>query len=503
MLFNSLDFIFLFLPISIFVYFICAKIANDGIAKSFLVVASFYFYSYWNLPYVALLFASISINYLLSILILKLGNQGKKKRVLILAIGLNLCLIGYYKYCDFFIYNINSISGTSIIFQNILLPLGISFFTFQQIAYQVDIFKGKTAETCLLNYILFVSFFPQLIAGPIVHHKEMMPQFKKPIDWNPQRLFQGLTFFILGLFKKVIIADNIAIYANIVFDGYSTDISFSIVETWVGIFAYCFQIYFDFSGYTDMAIGLALIFGIYLPLNFNSPYKALSIIDFWRRWHMTLSRFLRNYLYIPIGGNKGGEWMRLRNLLITMLIGGLWHGAYWNYIIWGGVHGLAISINHTFRKFNRFPENFFFRNLSYGLTFLTVSYAWVFFRASNMDVAFNMTKACFGLNGIDLPRFFSFIISPEILFDFIRLNGAFTSPDLNFHSIFYLFVLYLIVKFLPTSSQLMKWSKECLLRQSSLREIGIIWAYCMGLLFFISIKPLFDNGGSDFLYFNF
>ena len=503
MLFNSLEFIFVFLPVTVFCYFFSAKIGNDRVAKFSLVSASFFFYSFWNLPYIALLVLSISTNYLLSLLILNLSNTTKKKQVLILAIALNLTLIGYYKYCDFFLQNINAISGTSLSFQNILLPLGISFFTFQQIAYQVDIFKGKTSGDCFLNYILFVSFFPQLIAGPIVHHKEMMPQFKKVICWNPHRLFQGLTFFTLGLFKKIIIADNIAIYANTVFDGYAAQSSFSIIETWVGIFAYCFQIYFDFSGYTDMAIGLALIFGIFLPLNFNSPYKACSIIDFWRRWHMTLSRFLRDYLYIPIGGNRKGESARHRNLLITMLIGGLWHGASWNFIIWGGIHGLALSINHIFRKFVCLPNNFLFRNLAFGVTFLTVSYAWVFFRASNIDVALNMTKVCLGMNGIDLPRFFSFFLGSNPGLDFIRLNGAFTSPFLNYHSVAYLFGLFLIIKLFPTTSQWMKWSNNSFSKDTTLRKVGITWAYCMGLIFFISIKPLFDSSTSEFLYFNF
>ncbi len=503
MLFNSLEFIFVFLPVTVCCYFFSAKILNDRVAKFSLISASFFFYSFWNPPYIALLGLSISINYLLSLLVLKLSNSTRKKQVLILAITLNLTLIGYYKYCDFFIQNINAISGTSLSFQNILLPLGISFFTFQQIAYQVDIFKGKTNGDCFLNYILFVSFFPQLIAGPIVHHKEMMPQFKKVISWNPHRFFQGLTFFTLGLFKKIIIADNIAIFANTVFDGYAAQNNFSIIETWVGIFAYCFQIYFDFSGYTDMAIGLALIFGIFLPLNFNSPYKAYSIIDFWRRWHMTLSRFLRDYLYIPIGGNRKGESARHRNLLITMLIGGLWHGASWNFIIWGGIHGLALSINHIFRKFVYLPNNFFYRNLAFGVTFLTVSYAWVFFRASNIDVALNMTKVCLGINGIDLPRFFSFFLGSDPGVDFIRVNGAFTSPFLNYHSVAYLFGLFLIIKFFPTTSQWMNWSNISFSKDTTLRKVGITWAYCMGLIFFISIKPLFDSSTSEFLYFNF
>ena len=252
-----------------------------------------------------------------------------------------------------------------------------------------------------------------------------------------------------------------------------------------------------------MAIGLALIFGIFLPLNFNSPYKACSIIDFWRRWHMTLSRFLRDYLYIPIGGNRKGESARHRNLLITMLIGGLWHGASWNFIIWGGIHGLALSINHIFRKFVCLPNNFFYRNLAFGVTFLTVSYAWVFFRASNIDVALNMTKVCLGMNGIDLPRFFSLFLGSDHGLDFIRVNGAFTSRFLNYHSVAYLFGLFLIIKFLPTTSQWMKWSINSFSKDTSLRKVGITWAYCMGLIFFISIKPLFDSSTSNFLYFNF
>ena len=269
-----------------------------------------------------------------------------KKSILIFGIVANLSLLGYFKYADFFIENFNIVAQTNINLFNLLLPLAISFFTFQQIAYLVDSYRQETKEYDFLNYALFVTFFPQLIAGPIVHHSEMMPQFAN--KWNAVKKYKnialGLFIFSIGLFKKVVIADTFAVWASA---GFDTATTLNLFEAWATSLSYTFQLYFDFSGYTDMAIGIALLFNIKLPINFNSPYKARNIQDFWRRWHITLSRFLRDYVYIPLGGNKISSFRTYSNLLATFVIGGLWHGAGWTFIFWGFLHGMALVIHRA------------------------------------------------------------------------------------------------------------------------------------------------------------
>jgi D-alanyl-lipoteichoic acid acyltransferase DltB (MBOAT superfamily) len=289
-----------------------------------------------------------------------------------------------------------------------ILPVGISFYTFQQIAFIVDCYKYRDANYKLNEYALFVTFFPQLIAGPIVHHKEIMPQIENSIKnrKDPAITSLGFLFFTVGLFKKVIIADNFALIGNPIFDSIPAN-GLDTITAWVGALAYTFQLYFDFSAYSEMAIGLGLIFGLKLPLNFNSPYKATSIIDFWRRWHITLSTFLRDYLYIALGGNRKGEFRRYINLMLTMLIGGLWHGAGWGFIIWGGLHGSYLLINHAFNKFlPTLPIN---KYVGVLITFICVVFAWVYFRAENLEDAntfiyamLGMTSASFSGSGYTL-----------------------------------------------------------------------------------------------------
>jgi D-alanyl-lipoteichoic acid acyltransferase DltB (MBOAT superfamily) len=298
MLFNSYIFIFLFLPVTLFGFFYIGVRGNYYFALAWLVGTSLFFYGWWNPAYIFLIVSSVIFNYFLGSL---LNNPLLKTRKIILIFGIfiNLFLLGYFKYYNFFILNINNIFSSSLPIETIILPLAISFFTFQQITYLVDAYKGRTSEYDFLHYCLFVTFFPQLIAGPIVHHKEMLPQFTKKIinQLNYENLAVGLTIFVFGLFKKVVIADGIAGYATPVFSAAEAGITLTFFDAWGGALAYTFQLYFDFSGYSDMAIGLARMFGIRLPLNFNSPYKANNIIEFWRRWHMTLSRFLREYLF--------------------------------------------------------------------------------------------------------------------------------------------------------------------------------------------------------------
>ena len=330
----------------------------------------------------------------------KISKSLSPKVLLIFGIAFNLGLLGYFKYTDFFIENLNFF-GASISPLNLALPLAISFFTFQQIAYLVDSYKKNTKEYDFLTYALFVCFFPQLIAGPIVHHAEMMPQFARLKNRliNYKNIALGLFIFSIGLFKKIVIADSFAIWAT---QGFDKMPSLDILSAWLTSFAYTFQLYFDFSGYCDMAIGAALLFNIRLPINFNSPYKSLDIRDFWRRWHITLGRFLRDYIYIPLGGSKassskfGGLTRTCVNLFITFLIGGIWHGAGWGFVIWGVLHGIALVIHRIWAEFFKIKLP---KILAWFITFNFVNIAWVFFRASSLNDAFKVLGAMFGLGG--------------------------------------------------------------------------------------------------------
>jgi len=320
-----------------------------------------------------------------------------KKSLLVFGIVANLTLLGYFKYSDFFIENFNLVFSSDAQLLHLALPLAISFFTFQQISYLVDSYKEETKEYDFLNYALFVTFFPQLIAGPIVHHKEMMPQFAKTKNKirNHRNIAIGLFIFSIGLFKKVVIADTFAVWAT---DGFDVATTLNLVEAWTTSLSYTFQLYFDFSGYTDMAIGAALLFNIKLPINFNSPYKATSIQEFWRRWHMTLSRFLKEYIYIPLGGNRKGEFRTYNNLLATFIIGGIWHGAGWTFVFWGFLHGIALVINRAWSKLGFRLWSWF----AWLLTFNFVNIAWVFFRAKEWDDAVRVLTAMFNFSHLNL-----------------------------------------------------------------------------------------------------
>ena len=406
MLFNSYEFIFIFLPITFFVYFYLNQKKLTELSKVFLVFSSLFFYSWWNITYLPILIASMTFNYAFGRSLHKSvtnnNNSFAKKSILIIGITLNLFLLGYFKYANFFIENINIAFNFKAEPTNLLLPLAISFFTFQQIAYLVDSYKKETNEYSFLNYALFVSFFPQLIAGPIVHHKEMMPQFMNVSNKvkNYRNIAMGLFIFSIGLFKKVVIADTFAVWATQGFDVAST---LNLFEAWATSLSYTFQLYFDFSGYTDMAIGLALLFNIRLPINFNSPYKATNIQDFWRRWHITLSRFLRDYVYIPLGGNKKGDCRTYTNLMATFLLGGLWHGAGWTFVFWGFLHGLAVMVQRLWSKFGVKLWTW----LAWLITFNFVNIAWIFFRAKEWEDAVKVLGSMFSLDNIFIKKKFS------------------------------------------------------------------------------------------------
>jgi D-alanyl-lipoteichoic acid acyltransferase DltB (MBOAT superfamily) len=410
-LFNSYAFIFGFLPVTLIGFFWLARFSH-AFAAGWLALASLFFYGYWNPAYIGLLLGSIACNYAFGLWIARAGVQhkeGRKKQLLVAAIVANLALLAYYKYANFFIGSVNGVAGTPWSLGEIILPLGISFFTFTQIAFLVDTYQGKVKEYNFVHYTLFVTYFPHLIAGPVLHHKEMMPQFAHAATYrfSHENMAIGLTIFFIGLFKKVILADGISEYADKIFDAPG---ELTFVEAWGGALAYALQLYFDFSGYSDMAIGLSRMFGVVLPLNFHSPYKAVNIIEFWRRWHMTLSRFLRDYLYIPLGGNRKGKVRRYFNLFVTMLLGGLWHGAGWTFVIWGALHGVYLMINHAWHALRRAvgqdpnqPLSWPMHLLSGLLTFLAVVVAWVVFRAENISQAVALLKSMAGLNGIALP----------------------------------------------------------------------------------------------------
>lgn len=386
MIFSSPEFILLFLPIAFFGYFFLNRTRLVLAGKAWLVAVSLFFYAYWNVAYLPLLLVSILFNFAVGT---GLAPNPASRRlrysrrfVLIISVAANLILLGYFKYANFLIDNINSAFHAGYVLPRILLPLGISFFTFTQIAYLVDSYQGKAKEYDFLNYALFVTFFPHLIAGPILHHREMMTQFESrwTLAVRYRHIVLGLFIFSIGLFKKVNIADTFAIWANVGFDGGMTLDFFS---AWATSLAYTFQLYFDFSGYCDMAIGASLLFNIWLPINFNSPYKALDIQDFWRRWHMTLSRYLRDYLYIPLGGNRCSTVRVYFNLMATFVLGGLWHGASWMFVIWGALHGAALVVHRAWAGLGlRLPKT-----VAWLLTFSFVNITWVFFRAKTLDDA--------------------------------------------------------------------------------------------------------------------
>src|SRR6202158_5931132 len=387
MLFNSYAFIFLFLPIALVGYFVMGRLGNLA-PVIWLALASLVFYSVSNWQFVPLLLASVAFNYVIGLLLIsKRLRPGLRVAVLTVGVTGDLLVLGTFKYAGFLAANLNAVFSTGLTL-DILLPVGISFYTFTQIAFLVDAYRGNVARYALPHYALFVTYFPHLIAGPILHHKDMIPQFERAESKRPDAhlILCGLIIFAIGLFKKTCLADGIQPFVALAF-GPATP---SFAQAWIGALAYTFQLYFDFSGYSDMAIGISLMFGVFLPLNFNSPYKATNIVDFWRRWHMTLSQFLRDYLYIPLGGNRRGPALRYVNLMITMALGGLWHGAAWTFVIWGVLHGLYLCVNHAWNNYGPAipPRLAPSANLvALVLTFLSVVVAWVFFRADSLSTA--------------------------------------------------------------------------------------------------------------------
>lgn len=458
MLFNSYLFLFIFLPITYFSFRFFSYTHSKKAALISIVIFSMLFYMYWNPPYIFLLLLSVLYNFFLG----KQINKNIKYRKLVFYTGIvaNLLLLFYFKYANFFINNINAIFNNHIFsnFNNIIFPLGISFWTFQQISYLMDIYKRvHKAEQTLLYYIAYIFFFPHLIAGPIVRHEILISQLKKDsiFRFSYKNIIIGLCFLSIGLFKKVVIADQLSPWVNNIFD--TGKENFSFAEAWVGALSYTLQIYFDFSGYSDMAIGIAKLFNIDFPINFYSPYKSYSIIEFWRRWHITLSSFLRDYLYIPLGG----KFCKYRNLCLTMLIGGLWHGAGWTFVIWGGTHGVLLSINHYYKKINNKLGFVIPDNVAWLMTFLSVIFCWVFFRAHDISQAANIIYSMLNFSDImsviHQKRYLSVCLLLVILcrllpetFEFIKLKKNKKSKLKIYLSILMMLISIIMINSVPT-----------------------------------------------------
>ncbi len=493
MLFNSYVYALFFLPTVAALFFLLGRY-NATAAAASLVLASLLFYSYWDPRYLVLLISSALFNYGAGIAI---GHSRFGRRRWFFAFGAiaaDLALLGYFKYADFFLGGANAILGAHFPTLRVILPLGISFFTFTQIAFIADCYREGAREYRFIHYLLFVTYFPHLIAGPIIHHKQMMPQFALRRTYVPDiaNISSGSVLFFIGLSKKVLLADTFAEYATPVFNGVAQGGGIGFLSAWLAALAYTLQIYFDFSGYSDMAIGSALMCNIVLPLNFNSPYKAADISDFWRRWHVTLSRFLRDYLYIPLGGNRMGEPRRYLNLLITMLLGGLWHGANWTFVVWGGLHGLYLVVNHAWVAIVPRPVRMPAVRKAAGIavTFLAVIVAWVFFRASNLQAG------CAMLSAMLRPRSVDLVTSPAPL-------SSYGVPDSVLRIAIILGSGLLICLLVPNSWQIVE-------RMRSIRSIRsmrslVLWRMvgAISVLIFIVLAINASRSVSEFIYFNF
>jgi len=496
MIFNSYEFLFLFLPVTLLGFYLLYRRGND-VWMNWISLCSIVFYSYWSLANLPVLLISLFLNFQLA----KLLAKNKSKALLAFGIALNLLILFYFKYFNFFITTVNETADINFHWHEIILPLGISFFTFQKIAFLADVHKSQKRDLSFPKYVFFITFFPQLIAGPIVHHTEIGWQINKPRKhWNNFTI--GFSILVIGLFKKVMIADPLSGIAAPIFTMAEQGGNPTFLEAWYAAIAYSLQIYFDFSAYSDMAMGIGKMFGIRLPQNFASPYKAVSINDFWRRWHITLSRFLRDYLYIPLGGNRKGPYRQKLNLLITMILGGIWHGASWNFLFWGVLHGTYLTINHLYGALTKsYPWLRLPKFMGWIITMVCVVIAWVPFRAPTMEGAVSLWKGMFMSNGIAFP---------QRLVD-IGFPGGKMIEGVDISNGIFMASLIILCLVLPNTAELTR------RYHSSLPSAGYpatfaasryirwrpstLWALYIAILFMIAVVNL--TKPTEFLYFQF
>jgi len=540
MLFNSPEFLFGFLPVSLAGFYILSRFAAPSWAAIWLVLASFVFYAWWRTDFVALLVLSMGFNFAMGLML----DRNPTKPYLVFGIAANLAALGWFKYSGFFAEILNDLTDWGVPVPNITLPLAISFYTFNQIAYLVDVYAGEARERSFVNYMLFVLFFPHLIAGPIVHHKEMLPQFAKPETYrfNLNTFVLGMTAFGIGLFKKVCIADPLASQTEIAFGPAATGLAPSFIDSWYGAVTYALQIYFDFSGYSDMAVGLGLMFGIVLPINFASPYRAGSIVEFWSRWHMTLTRFLTSYIYNPIAMAltrrrvTAGKATFSRSkprlapfvivlafpTIVTMTLAGVWHGAGWTFLAFGVWHGLALSVNHgwrALRRIYRWDRNFGWAGtaLAVLVTFMTVVIGLVFFKSTNMDQAWAVLRGMAGLGG-EAQLMATRLVNPSemTVLEFLRWRLVSTQGAL-------IAVAFLIVYCLPNTARYIEYLSEAmkdgmlarhvvhfplrLVRRIGgvfiLRGNGFLQGSAVGILVALAMLRVISSAPTEFLYFTF
>ncbi len=510
MRFNSYEFIFFFLPTVWIGWWALVARGRRRSAVTWLCLTSLFFYGYWDWKFVPILATSLVVNYLIGGRISVGGSMWAKRFLLGVGLTWNIGLLGYFKYANFFVDNFNILWGTSWTLERIVLPLGISFFTFQKIAFLIDAWRKQVRDVRFLEFCLFVLFFPQLIAGPIVHHGEFIPQLRDPDTWafRKRKFLLGAVLFSLGLFQKTVIADTLAPVADSTFGLAAMGSRLRLFEAWTGVTAYSLQLFFDFAGYSHMALGLALLFGFRLPINFMGPYAARSVIEFWRRWHISLSTFLRDYVYFPLGGSRRGFGRHLINLLATMTLAGVWHGAGWTFVLWGVGHGLALVINHLWRRWRNDHSQSRKNWWAPAATVIVVSFGWVLFRAEELGTARLLSESLLGLHGVSVPVSWARMV--EDLAPVVRPRGVFPTLHIAPTALIVLCVsAYLSVR----GPWLLKWlgtTAHDVVSSSTVRnedlsasgeEFNYVRMAVSGACFAASIAAL--SRSSPFLYFQF
>ena len=512
MLFTSWEFILFFLPLAAGVFFLL-PVRWRAARKVWLALASLVFYAWWKVDYVPLLLASIGVNFLLAECIARRGAIRGTRWLVVLAVAVNLGALAFYKYTNFLLQCWGWLTHQQPSGLDIVLPLAISFYTFTQIGYVVDVSRDPKLHYRFLDYSLFVLFFPHLIAGPIVRHWEVIPQYaEKELRFSRTDFGAGLTLFLLGLYKKILLADPVALYADSIYGQAAAGVVVPWFTAWIGTLAYAFQIYFDFSGYSDMAIGLARMFNIRFPANFDSPYKAVNIAEFWRRWHMSLTRFLREYVYFPLGGSRRGLAVQVRNVLFTFLLSGLWHGAGWTFVIWGGLHGCYLVFFVIWERIKKHQgwslEAWPWRIGGVVLTFFAVMITWVFFRSPTVETALRMVRTMVGFDGLTLPENLARIVCDLPLLGalFRGVSCPVVVPQWSL-TLPHLACLSAIIWLLPNTQQMLAGHDMVLdgtPRPARLKlRLRAASGFALGVLLMAFVYSRFNASSSPFLYFNF